>query len=164
MTEGDIQAISSLKEDERVYQEITAELSGMVIGGDISGIPENTELKPGESTSVQIEIPKNYFGTSGLSPENEECLIRMLLRMGQLSLRSVLAQSGLDMPIESPILLERDTRGNLTTIITLKNHHPHATIVLPQDSLRYFRLFVPGNIGSNEIQSLIMNIAVNQKI
>ena len=85
MTEGDIQAISSLKEDERVYQEITAELSGMVIGGDISGIPENTELKPGESTSVQIEIPKNYFGTSGLSPENEECLIRMLLRMGQIT-------------------------------------------------------------------------------
>lgn len=163
MTEADSAVIEQFKQDFEVLNDVEKKVNGIFIGADVYGQrPTVSELKPGDSTQVDIEIPSHYFDNLQIAQKQLESVIRVLIQKGSVSIRSVLAQSGLDIRIHSPAEIKMNSNGNYVLPIVLVNHNPHATIQLPQEPFRYLRLFISTiRVEDVELVPIVNELAVN---
>lgn len=86
--------ISRMQEITNLYIEKTNSLERMWKRADILGIPDKTQIRPNETTTLQLSIPFDYFNEIGLSQEQTPDFLRFMLSFGRYSLRSTVAQAG----------------------------------------------------------------------
>lgn len=141
--------------------------NGTFVGADIMGYPDVSILRPGESTTVTLNIPSDYFPQQQppLNPEEASLLITWLLRASRYSDRSRIAQSGgvtelvthakQPMDLVSFENIVRSTQNGFEVDITMTNLNPVRALQLPPAGFEYIRLFIPGKIESNEAVTTI---------
>lgn len=149
--------------------------NGTFVGADIIGYPDVSILQPGESTTITLQFPKEYFPPIDppLNREETSLLISNLLMFSQYADRSKIAQaggvSGLAIHEKRPADFTRKFEGitsgtdaGFEAEITIQNLNPVRALQLPPAGFAYIRLFILGKSESDEtVNTIAQALAVD---